>query len=139
LIWALIKKFKIDKNDLEKPMLLWTIGISNIIFFSIYIYLNFFFVDETNARLTNFLASSRVAKIEGRITDLTRFIETKKYGTITFESFKIDSVKFSYNDYLLEKFNKFGKTDNGMFKNGLQLKVTYLKADSSIQKVEIVN
>lgn len=58
-------------------------------------------------------------------------------ATITWESFVIDSVEFRYNDILLERFNHFSKTKNGVFKNDLPVRITYAKPNNEILKIEI--
>ena len=137
IAWALIKKFKVDKKDLEKPLLLWSTGIISVFLVTAFIYLRFFTVDTTNERLTQFLESPRVAIVEGKMSNFSRRFERKKYATVTFESFDVDSLTFRYDDYLLGKFNNFGKTNNNVFRNGLNVRVTYLKAGSVIQKIEV--
>jgi signal transduction histidine kinase len=137
IIWMLVKKFKEDKKNLEKPLLLWSTGIIFFFLLTGFIDLRFFTVDDTNERLTKFLQSSRVAIVEGKISNMSRRIEQKKYGQIVSESFRVDSVEFSYDDNLLAQFNKFGKTNNKVFHNDLKVRITYLRADLSIQKIEV--
>ncbi|MOA27907.1 hypothetical protein D3C78_1488130 [compost metagenome] len=74
--------------------------------------------------------------MEGEITNFERSIVQKRYGTVTFESFQVDSIKFSYDDYLGRKFNRFSIT-NDVIRNGLYVRITYTKSSNSIQKIEI--
>ncbi|GEP52787.1 hypothetical protein FNO01nite_34590 [Flavobacterium noncentrifugens] len=50
----------------------------------------------------------------------------------------VDSVKFSYGDAMLGRFNNFSET-NSILQNGLPVRITYGKDKNQIVKIEIAN
>jgi|GEM_PF-1801777 len=137
ILWILIKKFKRKKDDYEKLILLWTVGVIFSLSAIMFFYLQLCTTDTTERRIQNLYNSPNIFVIEGVITDFSREEEVKKMATITWESFVIDSVEFRYNDILLERFNHFSKTKNGVFKNDLPVRITYAKPNNEILKIEI--
>ncbi|WP_426483256.1 hypothetical protein [Flavobacterium sp. 2] len=137
ILWILIKKFKRKNDDYEKLILLWTIGAVFSLSITMFFYLQFYTTDTTEKRIQNVFNSPNVLVVEGIITGFERKEEVKKMGTITWESFAVDSVQFKYNDVLLGRFNHFGNTHNGVFKNDLSVKITYSKLGNEILKVEV--
>ncbi|MDQ6528358.1 MAG: hypothetical protein REI96_10255 [Flavobacterium nitrogenifigens] len=137
ILWVLIKKFKEVNDDYEKLILLWTTGavfsLSTIMFF----YLQFCTTDTTEKRIQNLFNSSKVCVIEGKISDFESFRPISRRKAVTIEKFKIDSIDFQYEDALLGSFNSFTKANNGIFKNGLSVRITYGKINHEILKVEI--
>ncbi|WP_337968128.1 hypothetical protein [uncultured Flavobacterium sp.] len=137
ILWVLIKKFKKNNDDYEKIILLWTTGIFFSLSVSMFLYLKFFIKDTTDERIQNVFNSQNVLVVEGLISDFERQIQFKKMGSITTESFVVDSIQFRYNDVLLGQFNHFGKTKNGIFRDHLPVKITYAKENHEIIKIEI--
>ena len=138
IFWILIKKFKKNNDDYEKIILLWTTGIFFGLSASMFFYLTFYTTDTTEKRIQNVFDSKNVLVVEGRIADFERVEEVKKMATITWESFVVDSVEFKYNDILLGRFGHFSKTNNGIFREDLPVKITYSKLNNEILKIEIV-
>ncbi|OUL60562.1 hypothetical protein [Flavobacterium sp. AJR] len=101
------------------------------------IYLKFYTIDNSDERIRESLASEQVGKVEGVISNFNRTIEQKKLASITHESFKVDSVKFSYADYLLGRFNTYSNTNGNIIKDGLKVRITYRKIDNELLKIEI--
>jgi hypothetical protein len=118
-------------------ILLWTTGIFFSLSVSMFLYLKFFIKDTTDERIQNVFNSPNVLVVEGLISDFERQIQFKKMGTITKESFVVDSIDFRYNDVLLGQFNHFGKTKNGIFRDDLPVRITYAKENHEILKIEI--
>lgn len=137
VVWILVKRFKKANGNGDKTILLWFTGVSSLFSLFFYVYLSFFMVDETEKRIIALLASDQVGKVEGKICNFKRKVEYKKYASVTFESFQIDSLTFQYDDYLMGGFTKFDKTYNHVLKNGLQVRVTFRKEDQSLQQIEI--
>ncbi|SFC62011.1 hypothetical protein [Flavobacterium phragmitis] len=137
ILWALIKKFKRGNDDYEKVILLWTIGlvfsISTIMFF----YLQFYTTDTTEKRIQNLFNSPNVLVVEGKISNLESFRPISRRKSVTIEKFKVDSIDFQYEDALLGGFNTFTKANNGVLKNGVNVRITYGKRYHEILKVEI--
>ncbi len=104
---------------------------------SLYLYLTFFTIDDTDQRIKTILASTQAGKVEGVITNFNRTIEHKRYTNVTSESFQVDAVTFQYNDYLLGRFNTFSKTYNNVLRDGLKVRITYRIEDNDIQQIEI--
>lgn len=103
----------------------------------LYIYIKLFTVDTTKQRVEAILTSDNVAVVEGIMRNFKSERPISKRGIVTEESFIVDSVNFSYSDALLGRFNYFSKTNNGVFTNGLPVKITYDKATHDILMVEI--
>ena len=137
ILWVLIKKFKKNNDDYDKIILLWTTGIFFSLSLSMSLYLKFFIKDTTDERIQNVFNSPNVLVVEGLISDFERQIQFKKMGSITTESFVVDSIQFRYNDVLLGQFNHFGKTKNVIFRDDLAVKITYAKENNEILKIEI--
>ena len=138
IAWIVIKKFKKNKGDYEKLLLLWLTGFCAAMMLTMFVYVKFFTVDNTEERINKLLNSSLVAKVEGKITSFSQKVEHKKYGSVTTECFQVDSVRFCYADYLLGKFNSFSKTNSDVLHNGVNVRITYFKGDfNNIQKIEI--
>jgi hypothetical protein len=137
IAWLLIKKFKKLNGDIEKSILLWSTGVLFIFSISAFTYLKIYDKDESYENSKRFLESSSVGKIEGEIEDFERFHPTRAHGVVTQESFTIDSIHFSYSDEFLGRFNRFCKTNNNIFRNGLPVRITYGNVQHEILKVEI--
>ena len=138
IFWVLVLKFKKNNNDLEKPIILWCIGLFAAMIFSMFIYVEVFTKDDTEERVNKYLDSSQVAKVEGKITNFTRNFRHLKYGTIISECFQVDSVKFGYDNNTLARFNGFGKVNNGVLYNEVNVRITYSRGDfNQIKKIEI--
>ena len=137
LVFLLTKKFKKSNQDYEKTIMLWFSGFLSLIAFLGFFYLKFFTVDSTNKRIENLLNSKNIGKVEGVISEFESVKPLSQRGKVTHESFVVDSVEFSYSDALLGRFNRFSQTNNGVFRDGLPVRITYMKNNNEILKVEI--
>lgn len=137
IAWLLIKKLKKQNEDYEKSILLWSIGFLFVLSSFILIYLKLYTIDNSDERIRESLASEQVGKIEGVLSNFNRTFVQKKLASITYESFNVDSVKFSYSDQLLGRFNTYSNTNDDIIKNGLKVRITYRKIDNELLKIEI--
>ena len=98
---------------------------------------------KDSKEVTSLLNSDKVRIVEGFISDFNRSYRQARYATVTIESFRVDSVQFKYEDAALARFNSFAKTNNGIFRDGLPVRMSYIKGDSIkgnwILKIEIAN
>ena len=136
LSWILIRKFKKDKDNVEKTILLWFTGIIILISTSSFVYLKLYDKDSSYNNAVKLLESSKVRRVEGLISNFQRGRITSRRG-VEFESFRVDTIDFYYSNELLGKFNQFGNTKNSIFKNGLPVRITYGKEHNKILKIEI--
>lgn len=137
LFFILTKKFKNSNQDYEKTFLLWSTGLIGFGAFLCFIYLKFFIIDNTEERVHKILNSNSVAVVEGSITNFKSIRPISRRGVVTQESFVVDTINFSYSDEFLGRFNTFSKTNNGVFRDGLQVRITYGKKSHEILMVEI--
>ncbi|KIQ24076.1 hypothetical protein RT99_03060 [Flavobacterium sp. MEB061] len=137
IIWIITKKYKKNNGDYEKSILLWLLGIVFSFSIVMFFYLKFWTIDYSEERIQKLLHSSYVSKVEGKISDFKSFEPVSRRGNVTVESFKVDSIEFQYEDALLGRFNRFTKTNNGVFKDGLNVRITFEKTNHNILKVEI--
>jgi hypothetical protein len=137
IAWGIIKFYKKRNEDYEKAILLWTTGIIFLFSSAMFIYMIYYTKDDTEERIQKLLTSSQVTKIEGVISNFESIRPASRRGNVTIESFAVDSVEFSYEDAMLGRFNSFSKTNNGIFKNGLPVRITYGKERNEILKIEI--
>ena len=134
---TLIAIIKFKESGFEKKLYVVLTTLFLTLSIPAYFYLKFFVKDNTEQRINKILSSPTVGKVEGVIKKFNRRFEYKKQATVTFESFEVDSIKFAYADYLLGKFNQFSETNNGVLKNGINVRITYRRIDYAIQKIEI--
>lgn len=125
LLWVLTKKFKKNKGDGEKTIILWGTGVFAILGLTFYILLSFFYKDNSDSQTLKMLDSSSTPKIEGLISNFQRKFRSSRYGNETIESFTVDSVKFAYSDATIGKFYSFCKTNNNVIFDGQKVRVTY--------------
>lgn len=137
LFFILTKKFKKSNQDYEKTIILCSTGLIGIGAFLGFVYLRFYTIDTTEERIQKILNSKHVAVVEGTITNFESVRPISRKGIVTKESFVVDSVDFSYSDEVLGRFNRFSKTNNGVFRNGLPVRITYGKERHEILMVEI--
>ena len=137
ILFILTKIFKKADQDYEKTIILWATGIIGSGALFGFVYLKFFTIDSTEERIQKILNSENVAIVEGTISEFESVRPLSKRGVVTKESFVVDSVEFSYSDEVLGRFNRFSETNNGVFRNGLPVKITYEKAKHEILMVEI--
>jgi hypothetical protein len=139
--WLKVNIIKRQKNDLESSILRWSLFVIGIFSLSMFVLLKINSIKHPNT-VSSLLNSKNVRIAEGLISDFNRSYREARYGTITGESFKVDSVLFKYEDAALVRFNSFAKTNNGIFHDGLPVRITYIKDDSQgnwILKIEIGN
>ena len=137
ILFILTKKFKKADQDYEKSIILWTTGIIGFGALFGFVYLKFFTIDSTDQRIQKILQSNNVAIVEGTISEFESVRPLSQRGVVTHESFVVDSVEFSYSDEVLGRFNRFTETNNGVFRNGLPVRITYGKEKHEIVMVEI--
>lgn len=102
-----------------------------------YIYLTFFTGATSEQRIHDLLSGVGVGIVEGKIKNFSRKTLSNTKSLVTEEFFTIDSITFTYQGALLERFNQFSETKNEMFRNDVQVRITYGKNDLQILKVEI--
>jgi hypothetical protein len=125
LLWILIKKFRKNKGDGEKLILLWGTGVFAVLGLMIYFVLTFMYKDNSDAQISKMLDSPTVGKVEGIVSNFQRKYRHARYGDETIESFTVGSVQFAYGDALLGKFNSFSQTNNSILYNGRPVRVSY--------------
>ncbi len=141
LLWLLTKKYKIDKGEGDKIILLWGTGIFAIIALLGYFALTFVYKDNSDVQILTMLNSH--AKVEGIVSNFQRTHRNARYGGETIEIFTVDSIQFAYGDALLGKFASFSQTYNNVIYDGQQVRVTYGNSSpygenlNSILKLEI--
>lgn len=126
-------------KSIDKKVYLIIISLFITLSLPSYIYLRFIVKDTTEKRLTEFLSSDKVKKIEGLITNYKRRVAYPRNGESTSESFDIDSLHFYYIDNALYQFHNFGGNHSDVLHDGLKVRITYLQGDkfTTIQKLEI--
>jgi hypothetical protein len=140
LLWFLVKKFKKNKGDSDKTIILWATGAFAILGLAGYIMMTFFYQDKSNEQTLKMLNSPTTPKVEGVVSNFER---TFRNGKETIEKFRVNGVKFAYGDALLGKFNSFSQTNNNVIFNGQKVRVTYKSGSpygnncNSILKLEI--
>ncbi|MBB4800616.1 putative PurR-regulated permease PerM [Flavobacterium nitrogenifigens] len=137
VLWILIKRFKKKNDDYEKMILLWSVGAIFSLSIIVFFYLKLYTTDTTEKRIQNLFKSPNVMVVEGKISNFESFSPASRRGWVTIERFRVDSINFQYEDALLGRFNTFTKTNNGIFKNGLNVRITYGKMRHEILKIEI--
>ena len=123
---------KIEKNIVK-------ISLITIFFISIisFIYLKFFYIDNSEKRINTFLESQYVDKIEGIISEYKSDVIFVRNGKQTSESFMVEKLKFQYLDNSIFQFGHFGGNRSDFFRNGLKVRITYRKSNFEILKIEI--
>lgn len=138
-VFLSILKFK--QKDFEKKFYLSLVSLFLILSFFGYVYLEFFVNDavQNEKRLETILKSNQIKIVEGKISNYERSIVYARNGKDTNERFTVDSVRFQYIDNALYEFNHFGGNHSKIFRDGLKVKITYLKGDklNEVKKVEI--
>jgi hypothetical protein len=137
ILFILTNKFKKADQNYEKSIILWATGIIGFGALFGFVYLKFFTIDYTDQRIQKNLHSEKALIVEGTISEFESVRPLSQRGVVTKESFVVDSVEFSYSDEALGRFNRFSKTNNGVFQNGLPIRITYGKEKHEIIMVEI--
>lgn len=132
ILFILTKKFKKADQDYEKSIILWATGIIGFGALFAFVFLKFFTVDNSDQQIQKILQSDNVAIVEGTISEFESVRPLSQRGVVTHERFVVDSVEFSYSDELLGRFNRFTETNNGVFSNGLHVRITYGKKKHEI-------
>jgi hypothetical protein len=138
IAWLLVKKFKKSDGNIEKLILLWFTGILFICSGSGFIYLKIYDKDESYQNTKKLLESSAVGRVEGNISDFRSVLVNARH-MVTRESFTVDSIDFTYSDELLGRFDRFSKTNSGVLRDGLPVRITYGRIHHEILKIEIAN
>ena len=125
LLWFLAKKFKKDKGDGDKTIILWATGAFSFLGIAGYIMLTFFYQDKSNEKTLEMLNSPTSSKVEGVVSNFKRTCYHARYADVITESFNVDSIKFSYSDAALGKFNSFSQTNNDVIFDGQKVRITY--------------
>ncbi len=125
VLWFLAKKFKRDKGDGERKLVLWSTGIFAILGLTGYVLLTFFYRDNSKEKTLEMLNSQKTPRVEGIVSHFERTFRNSKYGDETIEIFTVDSVQFAYGDAGLGKFNSFSQTKNEVIFNGQKVRITY--------------
>lgn len=136
VLFFIIKIFKKSMENIEKKILLWSVGVFFILSISSFFYLKIYDNDEGFVSTQKALSSNNVKVVEGKINNFKRIYVRGRRGVIQ-ESFNVDEVYFSYSSELLAGFHYFNKTNNGIFHDGLQVRITYGKEKNTILKIEI--
>lgn len=127
VLWVLVKKYKKDRGEGDRSVLLWSTGAFAVLGFSAYISLTFFYPDNSREETIKMLNSKEALKVEGVISGFERTIRHTRYANETIEMFTVDSVRFAYGDALLGKFNSFTHTNNDVIFNGQRVRITYVQ------------
>jgi hypothetical protein len=141
LIWLLTKKFKNDKGDGDKTILLWGIGVFVVLGLIFYFLLTYVYKDTSEVQILKMLDSKTTPKVEGVISNFQRNYRNRKE---IIEIFRVDSVQFAYGDAVLGKFNSFSQTNNNVIFDGQIVRITYRSGSrygdnfNSILKLEII-
>jgi hypothetical protein len=128
-------KIKLD----DKIAIGWVSLIVGILFIGLFAY-NYIYPTATKNSLLELKDRNLTSFVEGRIANFKTEYQNTRAGLRTIESFKVDSISFNYNDYPLNEFNNFSKThkNGGILKNGQQTRITYIKENNRIVKIELL-
>lgn len=125
VLWYLAKKFKKDKGDGEKRIILWALGTFAFIGLAGYLSLTFLYKDNSREMTLEMLNSPLTPQVEGIVSNFEQTIRNAKYEDETIETFSVDSVQFAYGDAALGKFNSFSQTKSNVIFNGQRVRITY--------------
>ena len=140
LLWFLAKKFKKDKGDGEKTIILWATGAFAVLGLAGYVMLTFFYQDKSNEKTLEMLNSPTTSRVEGVISNFERTYRERKE---IIEKFSVNGIQFAYGDAALGKFNSFSQTNNNVIFDGQKVRITYSTGShygdnyNSILKIEI--
>jgi hypothetical protein len=143
VLWFLAMKFKRDKGDGERKIILWSTAVLTLLGVSGYVLLTFLYQDNSNQRTLEMLNSPTTPRVEGIVSNFQRTFRNAKLGNEIIEKFTVDSVEFAYGDAVLGKFNAFTETKNNVIFNGQRVRITYSSVSPygdnyhSILKLEI--
>ncbi len=140
LLWFLAKKFKKDKGDGDKTIILWATGVFAVLGLAGYIMLTFFYQDRSNEKTLEMLNSPTTPRVEGIISNFERTCRERKE---IIEKFTVNGIQFAYGDAALGKFNSFSQTNNNVIFDGQKVRITYSSGSAycdncnSILKLEV--
>ena len=143
VLWFLAKKFKRDKGDGDRKLVLWATGVFALFGLAGYILLTFIYQDKSNEKTLEMLNSPTTPRVEGIVSNFHRTYRNDRLGDETIENFTVDSVQFAYGDAALGKFSSFAQTKNNVIFNGQRVRITYSSGSpygnnfNSILKLEI--
>ena len=78
LIWLLTKKFKNDKGDGDKTILLWGIGVFVVLGLIFYFLLTYVYKDTSEVQILKMLDSKTTPRVEGVISNFQRNYRNRK-------------------------------------------------------------
>ena len=143
VLWFLAKKFKRDKGDGDRKIILWATAVFAVLGTVGYVLLTFIYHDNSNEKTLEMLNSPTTPRVEGIVTNFQRTFRNAKLGDETIEMFTVDSVQFAYGNAALGKFSAFSQTENTVIFNGQKVRITYKSGSlygdnyNSILKLEI--
>ena len=143
VLWFLAKKFKRDKGDGDRKIILWATAVLAFLGIVGYVLLTFIYQNNSNKKTLEMLNSPTTPRVEGIVSNFKRTFRNAKLGNETIEIFTVDSIDFAYGDAALGKFNSFTQTNNNIIFNGQKVRITYSSGSNygnnynSILKLEI--
>lgn len=143
VLWFLVKKFKREKGDGDRKIILWATAALALLGIVGYALLTFIYHDNSNEKTLEMLNAPGTPRVEGVVSNFRRTFRNAKSGDETIEMFTVDSVAFAYGDAALGKFNSFTQTKNNVIFNGQKVRITYSSGSNygdhynSILKLEI--
>lgn len=134
-----IFKYKTKIKFDDKIAIGWVSLIVGILFTSLSAY-NYIYPTASKDSLLELKERNLTSIVEGEITNFKTEYHNNKGDIRSIESFKVDSISFSYNDFPLNEFNNFCKThkNGGILENGQQIRVTYIKENYRMVKIELL-
>lgn len=123
--WLWVKKFKKSAADSDRTIFLWGFGFMGVLCTTMFLYLNFIVKEDPGNKIRRLLSSPDVACVQGVISGFRREYRRNRYANVTIEHFYVDTVFFTYEDPPFARFIGFANTNNGVFGNGLPVRITY--------------
>ncbi len=143
VLWVLAMKFKKDKGDGDRKIVLWATAVLALLGIAGCVLLTFIYHDNSYEKTLKMLNSPTTPRVEGIVSNFQRTFRNAKWGDETIEKFTVDSLEFAYGDAALGKFNSFTETNNNVIFNGQRVRITYSSEShyvdnyNSILKLEI--
>lgn len=133
-------KFKKNINDDTTPIIKWSTFIFGIFLILLYIYSITRTTPIDRNEILILKDKNLISVVEGKVIDFKIEYQNTRGGQRTIESFVVDKIHFSYNDYPANEFNNFSKTrkNGGLITNGIQVRITYITENNRIVKIELL-